>query len=74
MAAEKKEKAPIVDKEDKADRRRLSYLKARAKEVRTEMLAIRKESAELREKLGKGPKAGDAPKEARQKKDVRSKN
>jgi regulator of replication initiation timing len=62
MAAEKKEKASAVDKEGKTERRRLSYLKARAKEVRAEMLAIRKESAELREKLGKGSKKESKPK------------
>jgi hypothetical protein len=66
MAAEKKDKAPKVEKDGKTERRRLAYLKARAKEVRVEMLAIRKESAALREKLGIGPKKGGKSKEGAQ--------
>ena len=47
---------------DKNDRRRLTYLKARAKEMKNEMQAIKTETNALREKLGMSAKAGKGKK------------
>jgi hypothetical protein len=41
---------------DNNARRRLSYLKMRSKELRAEMLANKKETDEIRKKMGVGPK------------------
>ena len=50
-----------TQKPEAADRRRLNYLKVRLKALREELQAARKETAELREKLGLGAKtAGGA--------------
>ncbi|HWA03006.1 MAG TPA: hypothetical protein VG819_05690 [Rhizomicrobium sp.] len=51
-----------VPKEGKAERKRLTYLKARSKELKSELEAVKKEAMELRVKLGmdkkqKGAKA-----------------
>jgi len=43
--------------ETKTAKRRLSYLKMRAKEMKQEMQAIKNESNALREKLGMGAKS-----------------
>lgn len=43
---------------DKSGRKRLIYLRTRFKELREEMQAIKKETAELRAKLGVGTKGG----------------
>lgn len=42
--------------ETRAAKRRLAYLKVRAKEMKQEMQAIKNESTALREKLGMGAK------------------
>lgn len=49
----------------KNDRKRLNYLKARNKDLKLELAAVRKETDELREKLGrdKKPKKARAAKE-----------
>lgn len=47
---------------DKTDKRRLSYLKTRAKEMKNEMQAIKAETNALREKLGMGAKTGKGKK------------
>jgi len=44
---------------DKSGRKRLIYLRTRFKELREEMQAIKKETVELRAKLGVGQKGGE---------------
>ena len=41
---------------DIADRRRLNYLKTRAREIRAELQANKKETDDLRKKMGMGPR------------------
>jgi len=41
---------------DPVDRRRLNYLKMRARELRTELQANKKESDDIRKKMGMGPR------------------
>jgi regulator of replication initiation timing len=55
----------------KSDRKRLTYLKTRLKALKEEMQAVRKESVELRQKLGKekkGQAEGGAKKAGKKKK------
>jgi hypothetical protein len=49
------EKGPTVDK---SGRKRLIYLRTRFKELREEMQTIKKETADLKAKLGMGAKGG----------------
>jgi regulator of replication initiation timing len=49
---------------DKTDKRRLGYLKIRAKEMKHEMQALKAETNALREKLGMGAKAGKGKKKS----------
>ena len=57
MAAEKK-KTEGASKKGSGDRKRLAYLKIRAKDLKAEMTAAKKEMLALRQKLGVGKKAG----------------
>lgn len=60
---------------NKVDRKRLVYLKARLKELKDEMQTLKKESGDLREKLGKQKKGGaegEAKKAGRKKKALAS--
>ena len=63
MAAEKKTR-PAGAKKEKvlSDKKRLGYLKLRAQDLRAEIQAVKKETGELRKKLGvakKGAAEGD---------------
>ena len=51
-------KPEAKDKEGKQQRRRLGYLRIRAVELRKELAAVKKETTELRAKLGMDGKKG----------------
>lgn len=62
MAIETKKAAPSGEKKPKTitDKKRLSYLKMRFKEVREELASIKKEMGELKAKSGAAGKAKGA--------------
>ncbi len=62
MANESKKPAAPGEKKVRtvSDRKRLSYLKTRFKEVREEAAAIKNEMTELKKKLGAAPKGAGA--------------
>jgi hypothetical protein len=51
-------KPEAKDKEGRQERRRLGYLRIRAVELRKELAAVKKETTELRAKLGLDKKGG----------------
>lgn len=64
-AAKGPKKGDKQPKEGKPDRKRLTYLKARSKELKTEMQAIKKEAMDLRVKLGMSKKTKTRAKPAK---------